>query len=501
MRRLALIIIIITLGSPIHSQNYEFTFKITKDVAQTLYIGKYYKDSYIAIDSTTGDKGTYTFKGKQKWNKGVYGLFEKGAKKSVVDFTVDDSFKFTIEYDSTFNHTFTRIKGSTANKKMYEYIATLTKARAESREIEKMKKSSNEATRAEAAQKSELLQKRMEKYEDSVFEANSKYFFFNNLQKFKSPDVPDSLSQNDKAVYYREHYWDNIDLTDHSLVYTQDLFNKMNYYFFGLLYHAEFDTIAKYGDKVLSKVENDTLMLRYFLDFIMPKYYRSTKNIGWDQVWCHFVRKYYLTGKCTWASDGEIYNKKQTVEFLEQSLIGAKGAELYMADSNQSRDPQQWISSHRFPQKYVILWFWDPDCHHCKAYTKELIALYDSHTQTGNRNFEVYAIGYEADVTKWKNHLIKNPLPFVNVGGSNVNIDYQEAYNVHGAPTMIILNADREIIMNKTIPIKSIPKFLSDYENRHPEQKNRGLSQWQKEGVRLWGASGYHATDNPTPKR
>ena len=57
-------------------------------------------------------------------------------------------------------------------------------------------------------------------------------------------------------------------------------------------------------------------------------------------------------------------------------------------------------------------------------------------------------------------------LPFVNVGGNNVNIDYQVAYNVHGAPTMIILNEERRIIMNKVIATKEILPFLKRYEEQ-----------------------------------
>lgn len=501
MKRFLLAAIMLLHGGSAISQNYEFTFKFGKEIAPKLYIGQYFKDTFIAIDSTEkGKDGSYTFKGKHHWDKGVYALYTSGSKKSLTDFTIDDSYRFAIEYDSSFNHANTRVKGSQANRKMYEYIGVLNNARIAFRDMEKLKKSADATLRANAIHKSDSIKSRMKHYEDSMLDANKQYLFFRNLKMFKSPEPPETMPQQEKGIYYRSHYWDNVDLGDHSLIYTQDLFNKMNLYFFGMLYHADYDTIAKYSDIVLSKVENDPEMLQYFLDYIMPKYYRSTKNIGWDQVWCHLVRQYYLNGKCTWASEGELFNKRQTLEFLEKSIIGASGAELYMADSSQSSNTQDWISSHRFPQKYVILWFWDPDCHHCKAYTSELIQLYDSLTTAGNRNFEVYAIGYEADVTKWKQYIIKNKLPFVNVGGSNVNIDYQEAYNVHGAPTMIILNADREIIMNKTIPIKSITKFLADYEKRHPEQQNRPLSRWQTEGIRIWGQQGYHATSNPKPK-
>ena len=155
-----------------------------------------------------------------------------------------------------------------------------------------------------------------------------------------------------------------------------------------------------------------------------------------------------------------------------------------MADTNQSPNPADWISSHAFPQKYVMLWFWDPDCNHCKKQTAELIVLYDSLKAAGNQVFEVYAVGYEADVDKWKRYVRQHKLPFVNVGGSNVNIDYQEAYNVHGAPTMILLDADRRIIMNKTLPTKEVLPFIERYERLHPEQKDRQPSYWQLEGIR-----------------
>ena len=65
-----------------------------------------------------------------------------------------------------------------------------------------------------------------------------------------------------------------------------------------------------------------------------------------------------------------------------------------------------------------------------------------------------------------------------------MNVDYQEAYNVHGAPTMILLNADRQIIMNKTLATKMVLPFIENYEKSHPEQANRAPSRWQLEGIR-----------------
>ena len=454
------------------AQKYSISFVLPADEKQDsmLYIGQHYRDHIIIMDSTNvGKNNTYTFSGKRKWETGIYALTNKEAKKSLIDFTIDGSQSFTFRLASGFEvvNPDKDITGSAANQAMYKYLRKANDTRKKMREIEQRKKSSDIKVKEEAEKESSLLTKEMIEFENLYLKDNRQYRAIQLIDMFNGPDVPDEIT--DKTTYYITHYWDDVDLKDHKLVYTPDLFNKMNYYFFGVLYQADKDTICKYADNILHKIEDDTLILRYFMDYIMPRYYRSTKNIGWDAVWCYLVRQYYLTGKCGWATPSELTNKRQSVEFLEKSLIGARGAELWMADTNQSPDPKDWISSHRFPQKYVILWFWDPDCHHCQEQTAQLKELYDSLSAVGNKIFEVYAVGYEADVNKWKKYVREHNLPFVNVGGSNVNIDYQEAYNVHGAPTMIILNEERRIIMNKVIPTKSILPFLKRYESMRIE--------------------------------
>lgn len=477
MKKYFIIAIMLITATPLIAQKYDMRFIMPKTGDSILYIAQHYRDQLVILDScfigngkankykTNGETNTYIFSGKKNWPTGIYAIVGEDRKKAKFDITIDGSQRFTLEFSPY--HELIHETGSPANTAMFAYHDKIRIAKQKVEDIEKRKKSNDPKVKNEAEKEMELLSNEMEEWEKNFVKANEKYYFFKLVAMFNGPKVPDEIE--DKALYYRTHYWDNVDFSDHRLVNTPDLFNKMNYYFFGVLYRADMDTICKYADNVLKRIESDTLMLRYFMDYIMPRYYRSTKNIGWDATWCYLVRKYYLTGKCAWATPSDIANKRQTCEFLEKSLIGAIGTELWMADTNQFEDPNKWISSHRFPQKYVILWFWDPDCHHCQEQTATLKTLYDSLSAAGNKIFEVYAIGYEADVKKWKNYVRDHQLPFVNVGGPNVNVDYQEAYNVHGAPTMIILNEERRIIMNKVLPTNSILPFLERYEQR----KNR----------------------------
>lgn len=463
------------------AQSYKITFQPQKAIEGTYYLAQHFRDKTIILDSAELKANAITFAGKNI-EGGVYVLLN-GSKKKMFDFMVDDSRKFTISYDEKYSNGGMKVKGSQANSLMYEYMAKLDWARKESKSIDSLRKV--DPTLADSRRKD--LGQLMDKYQNDYEAKYQKYRFTRLLNMFKNIDVPQEIPANAKdtnlrdwqAAYYRNHYWDNVDFSDHSLIYTPQLFDKMNLFFFGLLYYQDPDTITRCADRVLSKIEKDSTMLRYFLDFITPKYERATKNIGWDQVFVNLVQNYYLQDKCPWATEADKYSKRRTVNFLSQSLIGAIGQELLMADTNQSLDAKDWISSHRIPKRYVILWFWDPDCHHCQEQSAELAKLVDSLDAIGNKPFEVYAVGYEADVAKWKKYVREHHFPFINVGGSNVNIDYQEAYNVHGAPTMIILDADRRIIMNKVIPSKSILGFLENYEKEHPDRATK-ITPWMR---------------------
>ena len=471
----ALTAILLTIAAACATaQTYSFTFKLEGLTDTMLYIVRHHRDRLVKVDSCRAQRSTYRFEGRRQWERGVYSLVGQDGKKRIGDFVVDASRRFTIAADAKMTAASVKVKGCPSNEAMFKYLAVEDAAQSEADEIAARKK--DPATREQAERDDEALTERMLAFETEARHPAKPNIFFTLVNLCDSPEVPDSVTE--KGVYYRRHYWDALfDTKDASgtrafdtyrtaLLYSPQLFSKMNYFFYGMLYYADSDTICAEIDRLAARIGDDTAMLRYVFDHIEPRYFRSTKNVGWDAVWCHLASEYYLKGRCPWATEGTIHNMRYNYNRLRQSLIGAPGQELWMADTNQSSNPADWISSHRFPTRYVILWFWDPDCHHCQEQSAELKVLYDSLQAAGNHRFEVYAIGYESDVEKWKRYVREHDFRWVNVGGTNVNIDYQEAYNVHGAPTMIILNERRDIIMNKVLPAKSIMQFLDNYEKR-----------------------------------
>ncbi len=475
MKHILTLTLLALMGLSATAQQYKISFTLKGETDSVLYLAQHYLDGVRIIDSARLEKGSYTFKGRHKFARGIYCLVGQDRSTPCGDFAIDDSQKFCIEADSMLVAETAKVKGSLVNKQMFEYQAVEDEARRAMERIRELK--AKPETKAQAEADERALGERMTAFEESARYPKNPNIYFELANACENPVVPDTVA--DKLHYYRTHYWDHLfskewvefantkDNPLHSaLLHSPQLFSKMNYFFYGLLYYADSDTIIAELDRLMARIDGDTALMKYVLEFITPKYFRSTKNIGWDAVWCHIAGEYYLKGRCPWTSEGTLHNTRYNYDRIKQSIIGAHGQELWMADTNQSNDPADWISSHRFPTKYVILWFWDPDCHHCQEQSEELKKMYDDMVAKGEKRFEVYAVGYESDVAKWKKYVKEHQFNWVNVGGTNVNIDYQEAYNVHGAPTMIILNEKRDIIMNKVLPVKSLMRFLDEYEKR-----------------------------------
>ncbi|MBQ9418611.1 MAG: DUF5106 domain-containing protein [Bacteroidales bacterium] len=456
-------------------EKYSFTFRLGGCTDTVLYLAQHYRDGYQWIDSARVVDGWCEFRGRHDFSRGIYALVHQDRKKLATDFCIDDSRQFSINGDAGLSPESITVKGSRVNEQMYAYIATINAAKKEMNDIRERKKAT--ATQAQAEVDEKALMERMERYEADIKANASGNIFFELQQMCEAPEPPEEEA--DKATWYRLHYWDNL-LPTHfgqdngmrqTLLHSPQFFGKMNYYFFGILYYAYSELVAQGIDNFVAVAEGDTMLMRYVFDFIEPRYFRSTTNIGWDAVWCHLVEQYYSQGRCPWVSEGTRINMQKKYERISQSIIGARGKELCMLDTTQIESPEHWVCSHHLPQKYVVLWFWDPDCHHCQEQSAALKVLYDSLLTAPYRPLEVYAVGYENDLAKWKRYIREHDFRWINVGGPNVNIDYQEAYNVHGAPTMIILNERREIIMNKPIPAKELLPFIADYEKKQSAQR------------------------------
>ena len=454
-----------------------FNIKDCKEEKMLLTI--LFKEKYMLKDSAFNNgKGVFVFEGDKKYDEGMYSLIS-GSKKPVLDFIMDDIQKFTYNLDTTGMVQNYAVIGSPENSLMLSFQQKAVEAKKNMMEWNKLRKEFEENDMKDSVsfytEKMKNRDAEMEQFITGLIEENPTLLFAKLQKSLRDIEIPEppvfddgSIDSSFRMVYYRTHYWDNYDLTDRRFLFLPRYDKKLNEYFTKVLWYQEVDTIIKYMDMMLDKTRPDSLMYRFLFEYLSNEF-QTSKMIGHDAVFVHLAKN-PVTGKCIWMDEDLIKQYKMRIEDLESLLIGKKSVEMILPDTSQTDDFNKWYSSYKMPKKYRILWFYDHTCSHCLKESKEMKAVYDSLSNIGQLNFDVYAVNRTDDIVRWKKYIDDNGFTWLNVGGAKGNIEWKDAYHIKTNPQFYIINKDKTIILNRDIPKDMIPKFLEDYERIEAEK-------------------------------
>ncbi len=206
-------------------------------------------------------------------------------------------------------------------------------------------------------------------------------------------------------------------------------------------------------DKLLemSAVNND--VFQYVAVWLMNKY-ASSEIMGHDGVVVHLADRVYLAGKAPWASEEYISDLGKRIERLRPNLIGNKAPELLMGSFAGHH-----VSLYDSEAEFTIIYFWEPDCGHCKVTTPKLKDYYEKNKSSG---IEVFAVCTHHDREKWENYIVDNGLSWVNGWDPQRMSRFDFLYNVDSTPLIYILDRNKKIIA-KRLAVEDIPSFIDSY--------------------------------------
>jgi thiol-disulfide isomerase/thioredoxin len=246
------------------------------------------------------------------------------------------------------------------------------------------------------------------------------------------------------------------------------------------------DTILYYGIDLIERFDKKSDMFQFVLTYLVQKYDKS-KIMGHDKVWIMLAVKYFCPnlGKPNnliyWLTPDKLETFCEKANKLQHLVVGVRPHNIILPDSTN----QRWHSLYDVRAEYTILYFWDPECGHCKKETPKMGRLYNEKLKA--RGVEVYAVGKATgdDFEKWKAFIVKHNLNFINVaitkwlyeeavkdpyqfvsknpnekGITNVqSLQYQEYFDVVANPKVFILDKDKKII-GKNLSVAQIEEFL-----------------------------------------
>lgn len=431
----------------IAQKGYKIDVQIDGFQGDTIFLAYYLGDKqYIRDTVTAAAKGRFTFSGEEALPGGLYlvVLPPKNDFFQVVISQNEQHFALATKQEDMVTNM--RVQGSEDNKSFYDYLRFLNEKRPLA---EKLRKAMDEA--GDNAEKKKDIQNQLDQldkdvtaYQRRIVEEHPGFMTSAIVRSNWNVDMPDFTGTDEEVQikrwrYMQQHVFDNMDLADPRLLRTPFLFERIDYYVHKLQVQHP-DTIAKAIEYVLEKTRPAEESFRFYLVHFLNEAARS-KLVGMDAVYVDLVEKYYKTGQATWTDQESLKKIVENSDALKPLLIGKTAPNITM----QRRDGSK-IALHDVDSDYTVLYFWRPDCGHCKESTPAMKAFFEKFKDKGVQLFAV-CVKLTDEVPSCWQYVDENGLgDWLNTVDPYLLSRFSTLYNIKTTPQIYILDRKKEII-------------------------------------------------------
>ncbi len=435
---------------------YEIKVQITGVKDSMCYLANYFGDKQYIQDSIAANaNGQFTFKGEEKLPGGIYLIVmpEKRYFEVIVD--EDQTFEMKTKYDDPINSM--QVTGSDDNTEFYQYLRFVAQ---KGKEVEPLKvkyeSSADENEKEKLKEQINVIDKEVIQYRQKYI-AKSPDKLLSQLFKItmeveipEAPLNPDGSKDSTFAYkYYKEHFFDNMNLKDNRLVRTPVFHPKIEQYMTKLTPQIP-DSIIVSADHIIGQLDPKSENFKYVIWWV-TNHYETSKYMGMDAVFVHMAKNYYQPEIAYWVDEAQLFKIQDRAKVLEPILLGKQVKNLSLIDTSGV-----YQSLYNVKKPYTILYFWDPDCGHCKKVTPLVKQLYEKEK---GRGVEVFAVCTEVEMDKWRAYIKENNLEWINVADPDLKNNFRYEFDITSTPQIFLLDKEKKIIAKK-IEVETLENIL-----------------------------------------
>ncbi len=429
---------------------YAIKIKLNGYDKDTLFIAYHFGDKqYIKDTLLRQTDGLFVFKGTEKLECGVYLVVMRPDNNYFQILVTDSEQRFSLEVNK--DKPTESIKFTTApdNKLFYEYLNYLGNKRPLADTLRaQVERMSDEGKKKILQDKLDKLNTEVETYQSDLVKKHAGTLTASIIKAnlpFNTPEF-EGATEEEKQIkkwhFTRDHYFDNLDVTDPCMLRTPFLFQRIEY-FVQKLHVQHPDSISIAIDVVLEKLRPAEETFKFYLIHFL-NYYARSNIVGMDAVYVHLVDKYYATGQAPWTEEDQLKKIIDNANSLRPILIGKIAPDIKL----QKRDGTPF-SLHEVNSEYTILYFWRYDCGHCKKSTPIMKEFYEKFKDKGVKIVGVCA-KFTDEVPKCWEYVDENHLEdWILAVDPYHRSRFSTIYDLKSTPQIFVLDRKKEILSKK----------------------------------------------------
>ena len=455
---------------------YKIRVKLDNYAEKQLILGFYYGEKpYVKDPMEIGADGYFTFQADTLLPCGVYLLVLKTDNSFIQFLLPEHDQDLTIVTDAKQSVEKMSIKGSDDNTVFYDYLQYLARLRpvADTIRAQLERRKSNPADSVKFIAQLADIDQEVKKYQANLLVKHPGSMTAKIVKSSTEPEIP-AFKGDDKAVllqkrdWYRLHFFDNLDIADPCMLRSPVLHSRIEQFVTKFTVQHP-DSISRSVDFVLGKLKNNSENYKYYLIHFL-NYYAKSNLVGMDGVYVHIAKEYYCKGQAMWSRKEDLEKICDNAQRLEPILIGKTAPNITVL--NQKNEP---ASLWEVDADYTVLFFWDPECSHCKKSAPFLVDFAKKYRERGVKVFAVCTAVTDKAPDCWKSIEEKGftDFLFLNTYDPYIKSRYKTIYDVKTTPQIFILDRKHEILM-KRIAAEQLDKVMEDVIRFQEERKKQG---------------------------
>lgn len=446
----------------------------------SIYLANYYGNKLYYNDTAFVDgKGNFAFDGKPFKECGKYAIVVNNSSR--MDIVVDEE-EIELEFTPDCRIDAIKVKQSKNNKIFFDYVMFISD---KMRSRQPLDAALQDSTKTEEEKKP--FRQQLTKMNDDVVNyqkdlvAKNPDLLVSKLIKMSMdievPEAPADSSDEGKKLwqyfYYRNHYFDNIDLKDPRMIRDQAYHKLIEKYVAQVLPQIP-DTMITEVQRLLAAVGDNQDGFKYIVHQFTYNF-ETAKIMCMDKGFVHMIDNYYAKGLCDWVKKEKIDEMKESADGKRNCMCGEVGPNIILPDTNNV-----WRSMHALDSKYTLLVIWEATCGHCK---KELPKINELYKKWKSKGLEVFAVHNNMEVDKWEKFVRDEKLEFINVsrnqfimtqdsatklihGGVTTlqSLNFHQYWDVTSTPKVYLMDKDHKIIA-KSLGADQLGDLLNRLEN------------------------------------
>lgn len=272
------------------------------------------------------------------------------------------------------------------------------------------------------------------------------------IPAYRPPIAPASLSKEHKAEFMCDHYWDNFDFADSTLLSRMDSVGMLSAFALYAVGYVPEEKARVYLPRLMQRASVSKPMYDYFLWLAQTILHDPNSQLRSDERYIPILED---AVQSRWLDEYERMPYEFDLDMARKNRVGNVANNFTYTLSSGKRG-----TLHAIKADYILVFISNPGCPMCRDIKEQIIASPRLGSLIEGGSLKVLVIYPDADLQEWRNHLADYPARWINAYDANQIIEKESLYDLKAIPALYLLDAQKRVMAKDCTDVGYIEKLL-----------------------------------------